>query len=113
MRHAKTGRRGSPPDSSHGDSEGGEGDQNAVTTQIATGFDFEPLLDGNVLIEFYGDDGKTFNKQVVTAEVMRGMPEVAYLTGIAMTQGVEQVKAVIARMGGEVLEAHTTEEVLP
>ena len=29
-------------------------------TSIATGFDFEPLPDGNVLIELFGDDGVTF-----------------------------------------------------
>jgi hypothetical protein len=28
---------------------------------VATGFDFQPLPDGNVLIEFFGDDGKAFN----------------------------------------------------
>jgi hypothetical protein len=38
-------------------------------TSIATGFDFEPLPDGNVLIEFFGDDGNTINAQVVTAEL--------------------------------------------
>ena len=41
--------------------------------RIATGFDFEPLPDGNVLIEFYGDDGKTFNKQVITPDVLKDM----------------------------------------
>ena len=42
---------------------------------IATGFDFEPLPDGNFLIEFFGDDGKTINKQIVTAEVIRRLPQ--------------------------------------
>ena len=41
---------------------------------MATAFAFEPLLDGNVLIEFFGDDGKTINTQIVTAEVIRRMP---------------------------------------
>ena len=44
-----------------------------VDVAIATRFDFQPLHDGNVLIEFFGDDGKTFNKQVVTADVMKNM----------------------------------------
>jgi len=30
---------------------------------IATGFDFEPLPDGNLLVEFYGDDGVTITSQ--------------------------------------------------
>ena len=31
-----------------------------MPTSIATGFDFQPLLDGNILVEFQDDDGKTF-----------------------------------------------------
>ena len=50
---------------------------------IATGFDFEPQNDGNVLIEFFGDDGVTFNKQVVTPDVIRNIPLVAALTDTA------------------------------
>ena len=68
--------------------------------QIATGFDFEPLDDGSVLIEFYGDDGETFNTQVVTAEVVASMPVVAHLAGLALTQEVDAIKAIIAWVGG-------------
>ena len=50
-----------------------------MTQRIATGFDLEPLPNGNVLIEFYGDDGKTFNTQVVTREVIERMPAVVGL----------------------------------
>ena len=45
----------------------------------ATGFDFEPLLDGNVLIEVFGGDGHTINKQIVTPDVVRRLPVVAAL----------------------------------
>ena len=69
--------------------------------QIATGFDFEPLDDGNVLVEFHGDDGETFNTQVVTAEVVARMPIVAYLAGLALTQEMDAVKAIIAWVGGQ------------
>ena len=48
--------------------------------KIATGFDLEPLADNNVLIEFYGDDGETFNSQVVTPDIVTYMPLVASLT---------------------------------
>jgi len=77
--------------------------ENAVNNQIATGFDFEPLPDGNVLIEFYGDDGKTFNKQVVTQEVIQGMLTVARLTLVAIEKGTEAVKKLMEEMneGGE------------
>ena len=60
--------------------------------RIATGFDLEPLADGNILIEFFGDDGKTFNTQVVTREVLEGMPAVVGLTLICMDQGPEAVR---------------------
>jgi hypothetical protein len=38
---------------------------------IATGFAFQPLLDANVLIEFFDDDGKTSNSQIVSPEAIR------------------------------------------
>ncbi|NQU21801.1 MAG: hypothetical protein HQ567_11010 [Candidatus Nealsonbacteria bacterium] len=69
-----------------------------MSTPIATGFDFEPLKDGNVLIEFFGDDGHTFNTQVVTSEVLRSMPMVAMLTMVAMQDGVEAVKKLMDRL---------------
>ena len=66
--------------------------------RIATGFDFEPLPDGNVLIEFFGDDGKTFNVQVVTASVVESMPLVASVTGVAMREGVEAARTIFAKL---------------
>jgi hypothetical protein len=65
---------------------------------IATGFDFEPLPDGTVLIEFFGGDGKTFNKQVVTAEALRSIPLVAILTDIAIKQGPDVAKAIMEKL---------------
>jgi hypothetical protein len=65
---------------------------------IATGFDFEPLPDGNVLIEFFGDDGKTFSTQVVTPNVVESMPLVATLTGVAMREGADAVKEILAKL---------------
>ena len=43
---------------------------------IATGFDFEPLPNGDVLIEFCGDDGVMFNTRVTaitTSQITRGV----------------------------------------
>ena len=70
----------------------------AVPKPIATGFDFEPLADGNVLIEFFGDDGKTFNTQVITSDVLKSLPVVAEVTQVAMTEGVEVAKGIVAAM---------------
>ena len=66
--------------------------------RVATGFDFEPLADGNVLIEFCGDDGKTFNTQVLTGDVLKSLPLVANLTLVAMTEGVEVAKNIMEPM---------------
>lgn len=66
--------------------------------KTATGFDFEPLKGGNVLIEFFGDDGVTFNKQVVNAEVIRTMPLVAVLLHVVMTTTPEVANEIMAKM---------------
>jgi hypothetical protein len=65
---------------------------------IATGFDCEPLPDGNVLLEFFGDDGVTFNVQVVTASVVESMRLVAILTGVAMREGVEAARRIFTNL---------------
>jgi hypothetical protein len=70
-----------------------------MNEQIATGFNFEPLPDGNVLVEFFGDDGKTFNTQVVTPGVIKNMPLVALLTEIALTKGPEVAREIMAKLG--------------
>ena len=67
--------------------------------KIATGFDLEPLRNGNVLIEFYGDDGKTLNTQVVTPDVVESMPFVASLTGIALREGIGAVREILEKLG--------------
>jgi hypothetical protein len=62
---------------------------------VATGYDFEPLPDGNVLIEFFGHDGKTFNSQVITRDSLLSLPSVASLAIVAITEGVDAVKKVM------------------
>ena len=66
--------------------------------QIASGFDLEPLPDGNVLIEFFGDDGKSFLKQIVTPSVVMNMPLVATLTGIALREGPDAVREIVGKL---------------
>lgn len=68
---------------------------------IATGFDCEPLPDGNVLVEFFGDDGHTFNKQVVSPEVIKHMPLVAVLTEVALTKGPVVAKEIMDKLNQE------------
>jgi hypothetical protein len=66
--------------------------------KIATGFDFEPQTDGNVLIEFFGDDGVTFNTQVVTPAVIRNMPLVAVLIDVAMKKGPAVAQEIMEKL---------------
>ena len=73
---------------------------------LATGFDFEPLPDGNVLIEFFGDDGQTIDKQVVTPDVMRSMGLVSALTEVGMKKGPEVAKAVMSMLAADKSARH-------
>lgn len=68
--------------------------------QIATGFDCQPLPDGNVLIEFFEDDGETCNRQVVTPDVVRSMPLVATLTEVAISKGLEVAQKIMKLLSG-------------
>jgi hypothetical protein len=69
--------------------------ENEMNERVAIGFDLEPLANGNLLIEFFGDDGKAFNTQVVTREVIEGMPAVVALTLLCIDQGTEVVKKIM------------------
>ncbi len=90
----------SPPHETGGLVDGGP----AVT--VATGFDFEPRPDGNVLIEFFGDDGRTFNNQIVTPTVMRSMGLVSALTDVALKKGPEVAKAVMGMLSDRKSAGH-------
>jgi hypothetical protein len=65
---------------------------------IATGFDFDPLPVGNVRIEFFGHDFTTFNRQIVTAEVIRQMPLVAILMDVALKKGPVAAREILERL---------------
>jgi len=65
---------------------------------IATGFDFEPLPNGDVLIEFFGDDGVTFNAQVITKECLARLPVVAHALALAVANGKEAALAYLNKM---------------
>ncbi len=48
--------------------------------------------------EFFGDDGKTINTQVVLPDVVKAMPLVASLTQFAIEQGTDVAKEMMARL---------------
>ncbi len=66
--------------------------------RIATGFDFEPLPNGDVLIEFYGDDGVVFNSQVITRECLTRFPVVAHALILAVEEGKAAALAYLNKM---------------
>ena len=59
--------------------------------KVATGFDFESLEDGTVLIEFFDAGGVTLNEQVVTREAVQDFPFIAALTELCLQKGPEAV----------------------
>ena len=67
---------------------------------IASGFEFENLADGNVLIEFFGDDQETFNSQVMTRECLINLPVVAMAARIQIESGVEAMMAFLEETSG-------------
>lgn len=68
-------------------SEHSDGCTGADEMPVATGFECEPLTDGNALIAFFDDKGKRLNEQVVSADVIRAMPLVAAVTDAALQKG--------------------------
>jgi hypothetical protein len=64
----------------------------------ATGFDFEPLPTGDVLIVFHGDDGLTINTQVITRECLTRIPVVAHAFFLAVEEGKEAALAYLDHM---------------
>jgi hypothetical protein len=69
-----------------------------VTNRIATGFEFQPLLGGDVLVEFFGSDGKTCNTQVINGEAFRHLPILAYVAQVAVGQGAEAAKKMMEEL---------------
>ena len=70
----------------------------------ATGFDFEPLPNGNVLIQFFADDGTTINTQIITKEGLARLPVVVHAFFLAVEKGkdaaIKFLDGVTASEGG-------------
>lgn len=58
--------------------------------KVATGFDFEPLPNGDVLIQFFGNDGITFNNQIMTRECVTKLPVVVHAFFLAVDKGSDE-----------------------
>lgn len=69
------------------DNSQGKPDGDAVEQNTATGFDFEPLPNGDVLMQFFGDDGVAINTQVITKECLARIPVVAHAFFLAVEEG--------------------------
>ena len=64
----------------------------------ATGFEFEPLPTGEVLIEFFADDGKTINTQVITRDGLARLPVVVHAFFLAVEEGPDAAIAFLDRL---------------
>jgi hypothetical protein len=60
---------------------------------IAAGIHFQPLLDGNVQIEFFDEDDQPIGVQIVTRDVLDSLPFVVALTQFAMSKGKGKVSS--------------------
>ncbi len=57
---------------------------------IATGFDFGALPNSDVLIQFFSDDGKTVNTQIMTRECLARLPVVVHAFFLAVEKGKDE-----------------------
>lgn len=76
---------------------GGEGGQQV----IATGFDFEPLPNSDVLIQFFSEDGKTVNTQIMTRECLARLPVVVHAFFLAVDKGNDEAFDFLKSMTAE------------
>lgn len=70
----------------------------AVERVTATGFDFEPLPNGDVLMQFFSDEGADINTQVITKECLARIPVVAHALFLAVEEGKEAATAYLDKM---------------
>ena len=57
--------------------------------ETVTGFEFTTLENGRVLLEFYGDSGKTLNSQIFGAGLLKDIALTAFATQLAMGKNKE------------------------
>ena len=67
----------------------------------ATGFDFEPLPNGDVLMQFFGDDGVAINTQVMTRECLARLPIVVHAFFLAVEKGKDEALEFLNSMTAE------------
>lgn len=67
-------------------------------TPTATGFDLEPLPNGDVLIQFFSDDGEAFNTQVITRTALARFPAVIHALFLPVDQGSDAALAYLDRL---------------
>lgn len=67
----------------------------------ATGFDFESLPNSDVLIQFFGDDGRTVNTQIMTRECLARLPVVVHAFFLAVEKGSDEAFDFLKSMTAE------------
>ena len=60
-----------------------------MSHRIATGFNFRPLADGNVCIEFRDDGGQPVHTQVITGDAFKCIPWDAFVMLMALGWAAE------------------------
>ena len=68
---------------------------------IATGFDFGALPNSDVLFQFFSDDGKRVNTQIMTRECLARLPIVVHAFFIAEEKGNDEALQFLNSMTAE------------
>lgn len=74
----------------------------------ATGFDFDPLPTGDVLIQFFADDGETINAQAITRDTLARLPVVVHAFFLAVEKGKEAALAFLNGVIAEGVDQHSS-----
>ncbi len=82
----------------------------ASEPRIATGFDFEPLPNGDVLIQFHGDDRTTINTQVISRTALAQFPAVVHAFLLAVENGKEAAIEFLSRLSAQEVELHGNDD---
>ena len=91
-----------------------DGYGDAVEQNTATGFDFEPLPHGDVLMQFLDDDGEAINTQVITKECLARIPVIVHAFFLAVEEGKEAAIKYLNGMSGlELDQFHSSQRNQP
>lgn len=80
---------------------------------VATGFDFQALPNGDVLIQFFANDGQTINSQIITREGLARLPVVVHAFFLAVERGKDAASDFLNSVTGMGSASHGGDDKKP